>query len=47
MKAKDLRSLLYRGAAAIENPKDLTATEIEEVVEDLIAAAEALEKEGT
>ena len=38
MKPKELTMLLARAIGAIENPKDLTSLEIEEVVADLQAA---------
>lgn len=40
IKAKDLKNLLNRAAAALETPKDLTPQEVAELVEDLLAAAE-------
>lgn len=42
MKARDLANLLARAAAALETPNDLTAQEIRELIEDLIAAQEEI-----
>lgn len=39
-KKRDLRNLLNRAAAALENPRDLTSEEVAELVEDLTVEAE-------
>jgi len=43
MKTRDLINLLNRAAAAIETPNDLNEAEIIELIEDLIAVADAME----
>jgi hypothetical protein len=41
---KDLRSLLLRAMAALENPKDLSRKDVEYLIEDLFIAAKELER---
>jgi len=45
MKPRDLASLLRRAAAALETPKDLTSKEKDEVIEDLVEAADEIDPE--
>jgi hypothetical protein len=45
MKPRDLAALLRRAAAALETPEDLTSKEVDEVVEDLVEAAEGIDPE--
>ena len=45
MNKKDLTSLMYRAAACIEAPGDLTENEIDEVLEDLVCAAHIMNDE--
>lgn len=46
MKKRDLVNLLNRAAAAIENPADLNHNEVQELLEDLLTAADELKKDN-
>lgn len=43
MKPRDLKNLLNRAAAALDEHNDLTKQEVAELIEDLTAAAAELE----
>ena len=44
---KELVNLLNRAAAALESPLDLNPIEMNELIEDLVCAANELESETT